>query len=41
LHLEQRYVLPMYYMLMIMAAIPFYWVLRAAKHLTSTIRTNR
>jgi hypothetical protein len=41
LHLEQRYVLPMYYMLMIMAAIPFYWVLRAAKHLTSTIGTNR
>lgn len=41
LHLEQRYVLPMYYMLMIMAAIPFYWVLKAAKHQASTIRTNR
>jgi dolichyl-phosphate-mannose-protein mannosyltransferase len=41
LHLEQRYVLPMYYMLMIVAAIPFYWVGKAAKHLTSTGRTNR
>jgi hypothetical protein len=39
LHLEQRYILPMYYMLMILAAIPFYWVFKAAKHLTS--RTNR
>lgn len=41
LHLEQRYVLPMYYMLMIAAAIPFYWVGKAAKHLTLTSRTNR
>jgi hypothetical protein len=41
LHLEQRYVLPMYYMLMIVAAVPFYWVGKAAKHLTLTSRTNR
>src|SRR5262249_41229401 len=41
LHLEQRYILPMYYMLMILAAIPFYWVVKAAGHLTSAGRTNR
>ena len=41
LHLEQRYVLPMYYMLMIVAAIPFYWVGKAAKHLIATSWTNR
>jgi hypothetical protein len=40
LHVEHRYVLPMYYMLMIAAAIPFYWVFKAAKNLTSTSRTN-
>jgi hypothetical protein len=32
--------LPMYYMLMIVAAIPFYWVVRAAKHLTWTSRSR-
>jgi hypothetical protein len=40
LHLEHRYVLPMYYMLMIVAAIPFYWVFQAVKHLTSMNRAN-
>jgi hypothetical protein len=31
LHLEQRYVLPMYYLLTIASAVPLYWAARAAK----------